>query len=107
MGLDMYIFRKDKEDHELAYWRKHTNLHGYIVNTFANGVDECQVIPLSKNDLENIIQAVEEDNLPHIRQMFFGQSLPEDKYDELQQLKKVLSLMNQDPKLEIYYQASW
>jgi hypothetical protein len=64
MGLDMYIFQKDKEDRELAYWRKHRDLHGYIIRNFADGVDECQPIPLSKDNIENIIDAVEKTTCP-------------------------------------------
>ena len=62
MGLDMYLegrrflrtnwenpeanlkrgkYRVKEETLELAYWRKHPNLHGFIVQTFADGVDEC------------------------------------------------------------------
>lgn len=88
MGLDMYLNRRPKamteeeyeaestkiweEEgidawrdkfravHEVAYWRKANWLHGYIVNTFANGVDECQDIPLVKADVENILAKVKE-----------------------------------------------
>lgn len=88
MGLDMYLNRRPKamtKDeyeaestkmwkqegmdawsdkfiavHEVAYWRKANWLHGYIVNTFANGVDECQDIPLVKADVENILAKVKE-----------------------------------------------
>jgi len=59
MGLDMFLHgekyfwghngKRPKEDGfevkehilELGYWRKHPNLHGYIVQTFADGKDEC------------------------------------------------------------------
>jgi hypothetical protein len=56
MGLDMYLtgekflmtrnleedgFRLRSKTLELGYWRKHPNLHGYIVQTFADGTDEC------------------------------------------------------------------
>jgi hypothetical protein len=40
---------------EVAYWRKANWLHGYIVRTFADGVDECQPIELSRNDVEIIL----------------------------------------------------
>lgn len=58
MGLDMYLsgrkylrygndqiedgFRVEEKIVRLGYWRKHPNLHGYIVKTFADDVDECQ-----------------------------------------------------------------
>ena len=35
---------------DLGYWRKHADLHGYIVDTFAKGIDKCQEIELSKED---------------------------------------------------------
>lgn len=88
MGLDMYLNRRPKamtmeeynnesdriwkeegidawrdkfrNVHRVAYWRKVNWLHGYIVNTFAGGVDECQEIPLSKADMENILEKVKE-----------------------------------------------
>jgi hypothetical protein len=34
--------------HELGYWRKFAPLHQYIVETFADGVDECQRIDLDE-----------------------------------------------------------
>lgn len=58
-GMDAWR-SKFKAIHEVAYWRKANWLHGYIVETFANGVDECQDIPLSKADVENILAKVKE-----------------------------------------------
>jgi len=91
MGLDMYLDGKAfyTYDHpnrqaqpfeiaatiyRLGYWRKHPNLHGFIVETFADGVDECQKIELSSDDLGTIIKAVEEETLPHTEGFFFGAS---------------------------------
>lgn len=82
MGLDMYLERfprnKTREQldaesdeawakgidywrehirkvREVAYWRKVNWLHGFIVRTFADGVDECQPIELSRSDVETIL----------------------------------------------------
>lgn len=112
MGLDMYLTgrkffwyatgRQDgrKEDGlnvksldvELGYWRKHPNLHGYIVNTFADGVDNCQEIELSADNLRQIIAAVKADDLPHTEGFFFGSSLGDKQEfdDTLKQLTKAL-----------------
>lgn len=38
----------------VAYWRKANAIHGWFVNQLANGVDECQSIYVSKQDLENL-----------------------------------------------------
>ena len=73
MGLDMYLtgekfvmglkleedgFRLGSKTLELGYWRKHPNLHGYIVQTFAGGKDECQNIYLGVAHIRTIIAAV-------------------------------------------------
>ena len=47
----------------LGYWRKHPDLHGFIVKTFANGKDECQRIDLTGEDLIKIIEAVKSNTL--------------------------------------------
>ena len=38
----------------VAYWRKANAIHGYFVNEHGGGVDECQSIYVSKQDLENL-----------------------------------------------------
>ena len=38
----------------VAYWRKANAVHGWFVNQLADGVDECQSIYVSKEDLENL-----------------------------------------------------
>jgi len=38
----------------VAYWRKANAIHGWFVNTLADGVDECQSIYVSKDDLEKL-----------------------------------------------------
>lgn len=43
---------------EVAYWRKVNWLHGYIVRTFAGGVDEGQDIWLKRGDIELILNTV-------------------------------------------------
>jgi hypothetical protein len=81
MGLDMYLVGNKSTSYKaevmedgfpvmatqlkLGYWRKHPNLHGFIVQQFADGEDNCQEIYLSKDDLLKIIQAVKDDNLPY------------------------------------------
>jgi hypothetical protein len=98
MGLDMYLqgeafytydhpnrkaqpFEIAETIYQLGYWRKHPNLHGFIVETFADGVDDCQKIELSTDHLHSIIKAVEEETLPHTDGFFFGASATDpDKY---------------------------
>lgn len=131
MGLDMYLHGRKfhwndwekpennrmedgfKVSHtvlELGYWRKHPNLHGYIVNTFADGVDECQDIDLSMDALKKTLQAVEEDQLPHTKGFFFGKSMPEDREESITILQKAIAwLATPDERCSrrVYYRASW
>lgn len=127
MGLDMYMFGKvhrvwtedpdatelveSSDNLELAYWRKHPNLHGYIVQQYAGGVDRCQEIPLTATDLLDIIEAVRSKELPNTQGFFFGTSTGDDEeieYD-VEQLGKVLNWLTEDTKVlrTIHYQASW
>jgi len=88
MGLDMYLTGcrhyfgskcfKDEEGYPvegviitLGYWRKHADLHGYIVREFAEGEDNCQDIDLSAPDIHKIIDAIKTNALPETDGFFF------------------------------------
>lgn len=125
MGLDMYLegyksswehkdfedgFPVTRQELELGYWRKHPDLHGYIVENFADGVDECQSIPLTIDDLDTILTAVEKDCLPHTEGFFFGVSRPEDKAPTIEILKNAIKWLEDKKDSEsrsVVYQASW
>jgi len=133
MGLDMYLtgeefkltdwgnpqnnetedgFRVKSRDLDLGYWRKHPDLHGFIVENFANGEDTCQRIQLVGKDIEKIILAIREDRLPHTEGFFFGSSEndTEQKQEAIEIFEKALEWTRVDTPREfrfIYYQASW
>ena len=111
MGLDMSLYGKvgaNGRSEELAYWRKHPNLHGYIVKTFANGVDECQIIPLSISDLRKIIDAVNKRELPHTTGFFFGESFGDEGPSDIQKIEGAIDWLQQrGANARVYYQASW
>ena len=126
MGLDMYLkgekfaqFNKPRQEDgfnissiilELGYWRKHPNLHGFIVEQFANGVDTCQRINLTADNVRQIIKAIKKRSLPHTEGFFFGTSDPSDDQSSIEILEKALKwLETEDDRFdrEIYYQASW
>lgn len=124
MGLDMYLEGRKhfwtkydpenqrKEDDlrvscvtvDLGYWRKHPNLHGFIVEAFAGGKDNCQDIELSAVDIRNIISAVKEDRLPHTEGFFFGASDGSEKEDDLRIFERALAWLEEAnperPKLD-------
>lgn len=131
MGLDMYLtghkflwtdwdnpennlkedgYRVSERLLDLGYWRKHPDLHGYIVQTFAGGKDECQDIFLSAGNLEQILKAVNNDELPHTEGFFFGQSQPEDKDFTIKILKAAINWVKteeQGVSRSVVYHASW
>jgi len=122
MGLDMYLngeifFTRPRsrgqlkaERYDLGYWRKHPNLHGYIVRTFAGGDDSCQQIRLSANDLRKIIAAVEARELPETTGFFFGQSDGTEWREDVTIFTHAVNwLETEEPNQwrSVYYQASW
>lgn len=110
MGLDMFLCIDDGVgEQEIGYWRKHPNLHGFIVNEFADGVDECQKIYLTRADLRRILDAVKEDALPHTDGFFFGASRPEHKEQTIEILERAIDFLKKPHPRDarVYYQASW
>ncbi len=124
MGLDMHLngrksFARGRENgkpiaelYALGYWRKHPDLHGYIVAEFADGEDNCQPIFLSTGDIQKIIAAITSKELPHTEGFFFGSSFN----DEAQNQEAAANFRDalvwlkaeQDGHYRcIYYQASW
>lgn len=133
MGLDMYLeghkhlfedwdnpernmmedgYRVKERILALGYWRKHPNLHGYIVQTFADGKDECQDIALSSEDIDKLIAAVKERRLPHTAGFFFGKSdgTEDEMTVDIAILKKAKAWLSNQQKGEsryVVYRASW
>ena len=90
MGLDMYAYVANKESnhdtdtpsHEIAYWRKHPNLHGWMerlaeskgldYDTF-NGVE----LELTFDDIMQLERDINNSNLPSTEGFFFGSDADE------------------------------
>ena len=88
MGLDQYGYAKTSEEsdqEELAYWRKHNRLHGWMEDLFrdkGNAVSDsdsgigndfnCVELELSESDLEQLEAHVENKALPETGGFFFG-----------------------------------
>lgn len=131
MGLDMYLkgkkhiyknwqqpdnniyvdgFRLQEQILEMGYWRKHPNLHGFIVQSFCDGIDECEEIDLEKEHVQVIIDAVINKRLPVTQGFFFGQSDGTEDEETLVILRRAL-LWLEIEEMGIYksliYLASW
>jgi hypothetical protein len=98
---------------ELGYWRKHPNLHGYIVDTFADGVDECQEISLGEEAIVQTIAAIRKKELPETAGFFFGKSDSSRDAESIAILENALKwLRAKTPDdgreiREVFYKASW
>ena len=117
MGLDMYAFTAAKADTyrvsqgELAYWRKHPNLHGWMeklaesknlkYSTF-NGVE----LELTWEELDELEQAVTHQKLPDTSGFFFGNN-SDSEYQEhdLNFIKKAKAELFLG--LQVFYNSSW
>jgi hypothetical protein len=124
MGLDMYLTgdryfmgprtrgQLKAERYDLGYWRKHPNLHGFIVQTFADGEDDCRPIDLDAAHIKHIIHAITHRQLPETTGFFFGES--EDTDEQIahdvaifEEALKWLSIEEPGVWRTVMYQASW
>ena len=107
----------DVETHvlDLGTWRKFAPLHVYIVNEFADGVDECQRIDLSAGELRKIAKALRNNKLPKnddCHGCFFGD---DEWWDELKSegekhakvFDKAAEWVESTFWNNVTYQASW
>lgn len=98
MGLDMYAYKTkqpvpqfgfDMPDGsvQIAYWRKHPNLHGWMEALYhrkgGSELFNCTQVKLELSDLNELEKAVVGDSLPDTTGFFFGESGPEDKDNDL------------------------
>lgn len=102
---------------EVAYWRKFNALHGFIVEHFNNGEDDCKPIPLNLEDLKTIhnqlVKTFKENNpelLPPTPGIFFGNTLTDEYYwsdvsDAINTFEEIINMEDADVYYE--YQASW
>jgi len=137
MGLDMYLeaerfnsqvcwktgeeiedrptrdgFYISSEILEMGYWRKHPNLHGYIVHTFAKGlvVTSSKPIYLDAKDCRKIAAAILAADLPHTTGFFFGDSdwHKADREDNAKIFSNAAQWLDDgDWTRRVYYKASW
>jgi len=94
MGLDQYAY-KVKRDYnreaktetitkvEIAYWRKHNALEGYMCDLFhskgGDGEFNCRTLPLSNDDLDKLEETINNKGLPETDGFFFGSDTSKDE----------------------------
>jgi hypothetical protein len=129
MGLDQYAYsaaragqwddyhaewdqpeRSVAQPRELAYWRKHPNLHGWfrrLWNEKGNsGSFNGDELELTWNDLDRLEQAVRSGELPGTEGFFFGDSRDDEYRDrdlEFVRLARADLFLG----LRVFYNSSW
>jgi hypothetical protein len=103
---------QDCEKEELHYWRKHHDLHGWMENLYRDkGGDaqsfNCIPVELTVDDLDNLQQAILDDDLPRTQGFFFGDNPPdlESMRDDLMFVQKCRIAIKQGKV--VYYDSWW
>jgi len=116
-------------EYTVIYWRKANQVHGWFVNTLADGVDECQRISVSRDNLVRLRETcsvlldtrsneLAKELLPPTDGFFFQAGGGEAQLDEgywldlqhtHEELSKLLEQITEENKWDynIEYQASW
>ena len=117
MGLDQYAYTRDKKGkvEEIAYWRKHNALDGWMQNLWeAIREDEDdyvlngQEVPVDADDIKMLEMVVESDDLPETGGFFYGE---DSRFNE-EKKKTTLEFIAEAKKAfkegkKVYYQNSW
>ena len=131
MGLDMYAYVARKEGQmrdyyesydydtdsgpvekprEIAYWRKHPNLHGWMHKLWNerghSGDFNGDELELTHEDLDRLEYVVKYKELPGTSGFFFGNDA-DDHYraDDLEFIKQARSELTQG--MRVFYNSSW
>ena len=104
---DGYTYYEDSM--ELAYWRKHPNLQGYMQQLWHekgnDGEFNCVDLELTLSDLDYLEQSLDESALPETAGFFFGTN-SDDHYAE-QDREFILSARNAIEKGYTVIYSSW
>jgi len=100
---------------EIAYWRKHPNLHGWMAQLWlrreGNALREADnfngiEMELTAEDLDKLELAVKEHQLPSTSGFFFGTDADEHYYnDDLKFIQEARAEMFLG--LKVFYNSSW
>ena len=130
MGLDMYAYVAAKagamneyysqpgslaegtvtKPREIAYWRKHPNLHGWMEQLWESKGNEGDFngdeLELTWQDLDELEQAVTHGQLPGTSGFFFGRNADEEyRESDLEFIKNARAELFLG--LKVFYNSSW
>lgn len=109
MGLDQYAFarKEGQQDTEIMYWRKHSNLEGWMADLYQSrgGKEQfnCVELKLTSDDLEKL--EAEYLNLKDATGFFWGQSRLEDNHSTEDFLSLAYKAI--DDGFDIIYTSWW
>ena len=112
MGLDQYAYASKRgiKKKEIAYWRKHPHLEGYMAELYydreGNGEFNCKTLRLDEDDIVTLQEHIENSTLPVTGGFFFGNDAS-DEYREtdLEFCTKALLYLNDG--YNITYTSWW
>lgn len=127
MGLDQFAYSIDSEGNkvELAYWRKHPNLQGWMENLWESkgrpGLGEinadgdamvnvgdfnCVPVELTYEDLDGLERDIQQNRMPQTVGFFFGND-SDDYYrnQDLQFIQNARQALDNGSK--VYYDSWW
>ena len=99
-----------KEKKEIAYWRKHPDLHGWMERLYREkgGEEESfngSVLVLTLEDLDRLEEDILRKNLPKTSGFFFGQSDDEISLYDLEFVLNAREAIREGDT--VYYDSSW
>ena len=123
-GLEEYIRKRNfisaYKEYQVGYFRKFNALHQWIVDKCGHGIDECQQIYISDNQLgelyDTLLQVSHDHSkaselLPSQSGFFFGSTEYDDwYYEDVEEAIKFLELVKplvDSGEIDLIYQASW
>lgn len=112
MGLDQFATAYDSQDNsiELACWRKHPNLQGWMENLYIQkgGKENFNCVPvrITEKDLDDLQEAINNSGLPETQGFFFGNDSDEYYKEQdnkfIQDARKAL-----DKGMTVEYSSWW
>tara|TARA_B100000497_G_scaffold113448_1_gene135242 strand:- start:578 stop:970 length:393 start_codon:yes stop_codon:yes gene_type:complete len=104
-------FKTNEDDKEIAYWRKHPNLHGMMEKIYrekGGKSKQFNVVPveLTKEDLIKLGETIINNKLPKTEGFFFGRDSDEHYFEkDIEFLEKAKNAIEEG--FQVYYTSWW